>query len=326
MKTTTGLTILLLVVALLGAAPALAAWFGPLRALTPTEWLALFAGESDAVIEARVVRLGPVVATSVPRVRVLTLAPVRWLKGREVPGEVDLVLSVESTERSTADVILALAAKDSLRGGIFFLRHGPLLRESGARPSADSAHACALHPDLAEQPAIGWYLVLYPAVLPEGPFLRLDPAPAPPDPKPIEATVARQGLDSLLARADLVVIGHPMAANALQDRRCDDVAVDRELLGRAPSTRIDACTPDPKLYFYPRADSLVLFLRKVGGLEFEYLDFGGGAASVVDGRVARFDVTLDELAARAAAVARARGIAAPVPEPGKKGRKGKDGR
>ena len=258
----------LLVVCSLAAAPT---WIGPRRPLSEDEKLALTVSQADAIVIARVMQSrdstleGPPLVEGGPVGRLpykdVTLLPSRWLKGGANPGQVHVGL----IDRMDVvwDDIARLARTGEPIVGVFFLRRVP----------------------------DRWMISDYPAGYNKGHLVRLDkPTDETPETRAVEAMVARQSLDSLLIRADLVILGYRRPLSPC-------VRVDSVLAGCAPADTIHVDSPvamavDP--------GPAVFFLRRVAPNQFETVDFRAGSIPVSADTLVRLGIPLRQVFRRAA--------------------------
>ncbi len=252
---------------------------GPLRPLSSEEWQALFVSEADGIVVGRVVGLRDTAATGDWELREkLVIRPSRWLKGNGPLEDFPVTLGngpqLRSSDDDASPVLDSLARSRASFAGIFYL-----FRRRGA-----------------------WEIYPQPRGLLDGSFVRLDdPAAETRKTRAVERMVARQSLDSLLARADLVIVGRNLGwpGAGLHLPGCNDIWVDSVLVGADPGGPIPACSP---LLMPIDGDPTVFFLRRLPAGRFEYLDFRAGYAPLKGDMLARFGVPLSEIVRRARAL------------------------
>jgi len=236
---------------------AVASELGPRRPLSEDEQLALSVSEADAIIIGYVGQLRDTTFDSWPH-KDLTLRPLRWLKGSGGPA--DLHFGLFEDEALWRD-IGPMERDGQPIAGVFFLRR-----------SLDS-----------------WMSAHYGAGYKRGRLVRLDrPTDETPETRAIEAMVKRQGLDSLLIRADLVILGHGVP-------RYDRVLVDSVLAGSAPGDTVVVSSP----WLLTIADGpAVFFLRRDSLNQFETVDFRAGSVAVNADTLVRMGIPLGQVLRR----------------------------
>ncbi len=245
-------------------------WDAPRRSLTDDEKLSLTVSQSDAIVIASVrevrdstfeLRSDPESASSegVSFVAV-TLTPQQWLKGEPEPG--DLHVGMFPTMDRVLDDVQRCFREGPVTA-VFFLRRSPR----------------------------GWMVSDDPGGFLTGRLLVLDqPTSGTPELPALRAAVARQSLDSLLTRADLVILGHPGA-------RSSCVRVDSVVLGEPPGATIHVESP---VWGVIEPGESVLFLRRLGPGTFETLDFFAGSVPFQSDSLVRQGIPLRRLFERAA--------------------------
>jgi hypothetical protein len=205
----------------------------PRRPLSDSEWLAYTTSRSDAILLARVARLtesamdgtdytvdpeGSIVR--IPYVDV-TLVPVEWLKAKGT--EKDLHVAAFPQGDGVLVDLQHLARDTRARAGVFFLE-----RRSNRWTIAN------------DPSRLGGSLLV-----PSDPTLRSRRLIE------LRESIRRQTLDSLLTRADLVVLARPSAG-----WRDSSVRIDRVLVGAPPGDSVDVTSavdgmlePRPSLLF-----------------------------------------------------------------------------
>ena len=254
---------------------AVASWYGPERPLSDDEKLALTVSQSDAIVVARVTDIRGAVmevpsivmgAPSTERTRFpfieVELQPIRWLKGPQEPD--DLHIGMHQFDVALGDLG---RAKNEEFIGVFFLWRAPSR----------------------------WMIQDYPGGYNKGHIVRLErPTGETAETRAIEAMVARQSLDSLLLRADLVVLGYRDSVPQACPRR---VRVDSVLVGRAPADTILVCSP---FLLAVQAGPAVHFLSRLSSGQYETIDFYAGCDPVQADTLARLGIPLRHVFQRAA--------------------------
>ena len=270
--------------ALLGGAALLAIWAlataalweAPSRPLSDDEKLALSVSMSKAIVIAQVLQVRdsvfevPLVRDGAPvvdRVSYIDVAirPIRWLKGSQGPADLHVGMIPMTDGQAMRGILPAASAPGLVR--VFFLE-----RRSGS-----------------------WNPSSYPGGYNQGRLVHLDgPTEDTAETRAIEAMVARQSLDSLLLRADLVVLGRrdPLP------RACPcRVRVDSVLVGSAPADTILVCSP---LRSAVQAGPAVHFLRRLSSGQYETIDFYAGCDPVQADTLAHLGIPLRQVFQRAA--------------------------
>jgi hypothetical protein len=264
-------------------------WIAPSRQLTSTEKAALTVSQSDAIIVATVVDVrdstfeGPSLIDDQPdslRSSILypyvdvTLKPLRWLKGAGGSEYVHVGMFREM------DVVLNDISRDIRSGrsatGIYFLRR--------ARRS--------------------WMISDYPGGYNRGHLTRVEPGELEtPETRMITETIARQSLDSLIIRADLVAVGHwKLAVRSASGEPVapDSLVIDEVLYGTSVDRAIVVTSPLASAL--DDTDPGVFFLRRVSAARYETLDFSAGAQRLLGDTLVRLGVRLGHVRARASAL------------------------
>jgi hypothetical protein len=136
-----------------------------------------------------------------------------------------------------------------------------------------------------------WMSAHYRAGYKRGRLVRLDrPTDETPETRAIEAMVKRQGLDSLLIRADLVILGHSVPPYSRGRVRVDSV-----LVGSAPGDTVVVSSPCGSSYTDGPG---VFFLRRVLLNHFETVDFRAGSVEVNADTLARMGIPLGQVLRR----------------------------
>ncbi len=260
-----------------GSTARAAVWDLPRRPLADDEKLALTVSQSDAIVIAciRQVRDSTIELRSDPESGStdhvsyvdVALVPLQWLKGDPEPG--DLHVGMFPTMDRVLDEVQRRLREGSLTA-MFFLRRSPR----------------------------GWMISDDPNGFRTGSLLVLDqPTSATHDIAAVRAAVARQSLDSLLVRADLVVVGHP-------DLTSSRVHVDSVVVGESPGVSIRVDSP---VWGVVQPGRSVLFLRRLAPDRFETLDFFAGSVPMKSDSLERQGIPLQRLFERAAELRRGAG-------------------
>ena len=247
-------------------------WLPPARPLTADETLDLAVSESDAVAVGNVVAIRDTIVdmvggTGIPS-RSLALHVTELLSGA-VPG-IDLAVGVSPADDASQYAELLARPELRSRQALFFLRRSPS----------------------------GWVFREYP----DPPSLQLPPPEAlAAAVAGVRRAVARQSPDSLLARADLVVLGSrgPLDSRCAETgvvRECATVTVREVLAGPAApeSLRVTSAV----VGHMPAGDAVYVLRRLRDGL-YETVGFRSGSLSVRDGRVERWGLSVDEVRGKA---------------------------
>jgi hypothetical protein len=232
---------------------------GPRRPLSEDEQLALSVSEADAIIIGYAGQLRDTTFAFWPQ-KDLTLRPLRWLKGSG--GSADLHFGLFEDEALWRD-IGPMERDGQPIAGVFFLRRSPR----------------------------GWMSAHYGAGYKRGRLVRLDrPTDETPETRAIEAMVKRQSLDSLLIRADLVILGHSVPPYSR-----GRVRVDRVLTGSAPGDTVVVGSPWGSSYTDGPG---VFFLRRVSSNHFETVGFRAGSVEVHADTLVRMGIPLGQVLRR----------------------------
>jgi len=248
-----------------------ATWIQPARPLSRDELLELAVSESDAIGVGRVAGVHDTLANVVNGVgipvRSMTVEISEWLLGR--PGTSAIEVCVPSADSSPlfSDILLTQGLSD--RQAVFFL---------------DRAGA-------------GWSLRAYP----DPPAVQfLESRSAALSVSDLRRAIARQSPDSLMARADLIVVG----SRGEQASRCPSGALERECVTvRVKNVLAGGPAPDSLRAYsvmmghIPAGDALYLLKRMPVG-DFETVGFRSGSLSIKSGRVDQWGLTLDQVRAR----------------------------
>ena len=231
-------------------------WDSPRRPLSDDEKLALTVSQSDAIVIGQVLRVSQEASDYTD----VALRPLRWLKGSQGPADLHVGMFV-MTDR-VLDDIQQLSREGGSITGVFFLRRSPS----------------------------GWMISDYPGGYNAGRLRALDSlSDDTAETRAVEAMVARQGLDSLLLRADLVVLGRHVAHGR--------VRADSVLAGRAPSDTLEVDSPILGVVGFGPA---LYFLRRVAPDQYEVVDFHAGSVAVQADTLARLGIPLRQVFQRAA--------------------------
>lgn len=254
-------------------------WLPPSRPLTQDEKLELAVSESDAigfgyVAAVRETIVDVVGGTGIPA-RSLTLRPTEWLWG--APGGSAMAVGFSATDHSSLFSELLVASGLDTRPACFFLKH---LRS-------------------------GWALRDYPD---PPPLQLLTQGEAGAMRQRIRRIIALQSPDSLLARADLVVLGvrgetDARCATSRGVRECAPVSVKEVLAG--PSVSDSIVVYGVMLGQMPPGEALYLLRKMPDGL-YETVGFRSGSLPVRSGKVERWGLTLEQTRRRALAARTAR--------------------
>lgn len=261
-------------------------WLGPSRPLSDTERLALTVSKADGIVIASVVGMrdstfqgSPIIegdnsSSELLPYQDLVLHPHRWIKGDAGPGDLHVTL-ISRMDLVGDDIARATTAGGAITG-IFFLRRTPK----------------------------GWGVEDYPVGYNRGHLARLDaPHARTPALDAIEAMAARQSLDSLLLRADLVVVGHwKLAPRGAHGRPlyADSLIIDQILAGSESERAIVVTSPVIGAVDVGRAG--VFFLRRQSAARYEPLDLFAGDAPLQGDSLLRLGIRLDRVVTRAVAL------------------------
>jgi hypothetical protein len=247
-------------------------WLNPSRTLTADEKLELAVSESDAVGFGFVVGVHDTIVdvvggTGIPA-RSLTLRPTEWLMGEAGGQALEVGLAAGDNSPLFSD-LLTTRGLDS-RTALFFLeKHG-----------------------------LGWTLRAYP----DPPPLQLtEPPELGQTRERVLRAIARESPDSLLRRADVVVVGRREADSSCSSgtRECAPVSVSRVLVGTnvPPSIRVASVM----LGHMGSGDALYLLRASTDGV-YETVGFRNGSLPVHAGIVDRWGISVDKVRQKAQAV------------------------
>lgn len=277
----------LLVLCAIPDASALATtWIAPQRALTPDEWLEYDVSGSDAVGIGQVFAVRDTIVDVAPDgsgipTRSISVHVARWLKGN--PGVTDL------------------------SAGVSFLDTQPLHGE-----------------DLLDVVGIGREFVVMLRRMPDGWVVCDGPDPAGSGMRALQpqsstsfeqklrTLIARQSVDSLLSRSDLVVVGQFLEVApcpTASELSCSRVAVERTVAGSAAAETLSVFAP--LLGDIPRERALFLLRRSRPG-EYETVGFQSGSQRLSAERPVRWGLSLDEIHARYVRVVGASKVTPPI--------------
>ena len=240
-------------------------WLPPQEPLSPRQWLEFDLSGADAVgigqvvaVHDTIVDVDPVDGSGIP-VRSLTLGVTRWLKGGDSRATIRVGTSIANENR---------VFEPQSQPALFMLRKystgwglcdGPDPGGAGLRFLADSEFAAT------------------------------------------ERTVSQilkdQSVDSLLIRADLVVVGRSTSSRPCttgSKRRCVVVAVDSVLAGVSTDS---LCVFMPFLAYAPRGQGLYVLRASPEGY-YETIGYLAGSQAVMDGRTERWGIPLETVRQR----------------------------
>lgn len=272
--------IVLMAVALSGSfGTAGASWIAPQRPLSPEEWLEYDISGADAICLGTILAVHDTVMDiaqdggGFPS-RSLTIVVSRWLKGHD--PERQLVLRVSPFD----DEPMAGPSMTSAGHSVTSVAGTPRILAFMLRRLPNGWGIC-------DGPGAGAHL------LPrddDGAFEKL-----------IEQLIRKQSVDSLLHRADAVLVGtfnRIVRCEAGSRLRCAIVAVDSVLAGdvrsdsvRVFSTQTAGIASGPSLYVLERSSTAEFF---------EIIGFQSGSQSIASGRTSRWNLSLGDIAKRLA--------------------------
>jgi hypothetical protein len=258
---------------LLTSAPRATTWLTPARALTADEKLELAVSESDAVGLGYVVGVHDTIVdvkdgTGIPA-RSLTIRPTEWLMG----------------EANGPALEIGLAAGDN----------SPLFSDLVMTPGLESRTALFF----VEKQRSGWTLRSYPD---PAPLQLIDRDALGQTRERVLRAVGRESPDSLLARADVVIVGRRGEADSSCSsgtRECVPVSVTQVLIGSGVARSIRVASV--LLGHIPPGDALYLLRAAPGGI-YETIGFRNGSLPVRAGIVDRWGLSVDKVRQRAQAV------------------------
>jgi hypothetical protein len=257
----------LILLACLSSSPATGTtWTAPQEPLSPRQWLEFDLSGADAVgigrlvaVRDTVVDVSPVDSSGIP-VRSLTLRVAKWLKGGNGEATIRVGISLADFNRSF---------EPQSQPALFMLRRyssgwglcdGPDPGGAGLRSLADSEVAAT------------------------------------------QRTVTRiledQSVDSLLTRADVVVVGRWSFSRFCatgSKRRCVVVAVDSVLAGTVSTDSL--CVFMPFLAYAPPGQGLYVLRASPEGYH-ETIGYLAGGQAVIDGRTQRWGISVETLRQR----------------------------
>lgn len=268
--------VLPLVILLLAAsAPTVraATWIAPQHPLTDTEWLEYDISGADAIGIGCIVAIhDSIVDVAADRsgipTRALSLRVTKWLKG--APGSA------------------------ALRVGVSVLDAQPLRGEDLSSIARSDRKVAIMLRRLTE----GWGLADGPD--PGGPGMRVVPPGKTRDfERQLRTLIARQNVDSVLARAELVVVGRCVDSapcSPTNGHRCARVVVEQALAGAPASDTISVFTP---LVGDIPTGRAVFFVRSVPGDGcYETVGFQAGCQSFDAERARRWGLSIDDIRSR----------------------------
>lgn len=259
----------LAVIAQIMAVPVNAEWISPQRPLSDEEWLANEVSDADAVGVGHLLAVHDTIVdvgadgSGFPA-RTVSLQVMEWLKGSDDSTIITARVSMLSDWAFPLDAVSS--PSNEPQWVVFMLRRMP----------------------------DGWGLIDGPS----GPGIRFAPGgPGGDDCSAIRRFVAEQSTDSLLKRADAVLVGRaikmePCISGSL---RCYEVEVDRVLgaqvaVGKTVRVFIPTWDPinQPMLYVF-RLDSVGVYER---------MGWHAGSQRLKDGLAERWQITVDEVSRR----------------------------
>ena len=246
-------------------------WIEPARPLSQNESLELAVSECDAIGVGRITAVHDTLANVVHGVgipvRSMTLEVSEWISG--TPGTSVVEVGVPSADNSPLFSDILLTQRLSDRHAMFFLNRA----------------------------GTGWSLRAYP----DPPAVQfIEPGAASLAVANVRHAIARQSPDSLMARADLIVVG----SSDQQASRCPSSAPERECVTVQVSNVLAGGPAPDSLRVYsvvvgeiPAGEALYLLKRMPAG-EYETVGFRSGSLSIRSERVDQWDLTLDQVRAR----------------------------